>query len=91
MAPRPAARLFENGRFLSLACEPYNFGDSPYTARRVGDAIHFQAETVSPTHGRIAWQGVVEGDTARVTFVWTRQRWYWDIRREYWFQGRRRQ
>lgn len=83
--------VFEDGRFRSVSCEPYNFGDSPYTATRVGDAVHFRAETVSPTHGRIAWQGVVEGDSARATFVWTRQRWYWDIRREYWFQGRRQE
>ena len=82
--------VFEDGRFRSLSCEPYNFGDSAYTATRVGDAIHFRAETGSPTHGRIAWQGVVEGDKARATFVWTKQRWYWDIHREYWFEGRRR-
>lgn len=83
--------VFEDGRFLSVSCEPYNFGKGAYTATRVGDAVHFQAETVSPTHGRIAWQGVVEGDSARATFVWTKQRWYWDIRREYWFQGKRQE
>lgn len=80
--------IFQNGRFKSVSCDPYNFDSSEYTATRVGNAIHFNAVTESPSHGKIAWQGVVEGDLADVTFVWTKERWYWDIRREYWFQGK---
>ncbi len=82
--------VFQNGRFRSVSCEPYNFSSSPYSAVAVGTAIHFKAVTESPTHGQISWQGVVEGDTAEVTFVWTKQRWYWDTRREYWFRGSRK-
>jgi hypothetical protein len=78
---------FQDGRFTSVSCEPYNFGSSPYTAQIVGDTIHFQAVTKSPTHGEIAWQGIVDGDQAVVDFVWTKERWYWNIRREYWFRG----
>lgn len=83
--------VFENGRFHSISCEPYNFGDADYTATVVGDAIHFQAVTHSPTHGTIAWDGVVTGDTAQMTFLWTKERWYWDTRKEYWFSGSRKQ
>ena len=79
--------VFQNGRFKSVSCDPYNFGSSEYTATAVGNAIHFKAVTESPTHGRIAWQGVIDGQQADVTFVWTKERWYWDIHREYWFQG----
>lgn len=79
--------IFQNGRFKSASCDPYNFGSSEYDATVVGDTIHFKAVTESPTHGRIAWDGIVEGNQAQVTFVWTKERWYWDIRREYWFQG----
>ena len=79
--------VFENGRFVSTTCFVYNFADAPYTARKVGDSIHFEAITTSPTHGQIAWQGVVTGDQAQMTFVWTKERWYWDIHREYWFEG----
>jgi len=79
--------VFENGLFTSVSCEPYHFGSSPYSARLIDGKIHFSAVTESPSHGKIAWQGVIDGDQAEVTFVWTKERWYWDIRREYWFKG----
>ncbi len=81
--------IFADGLFTSASCEPYNFGSSPYFTRVEGERIHFEAVTQSPTHGQIAWSGVIDGDQAEVTFVWTKQRWYWDTRREYWFKGRR--
>jgi len=80
--------VFENGMFTSVSCEPYNFGSSPYNARTVGDKIHFDAVTESPTHGRISWTGIIDGDDAEVKFLWTKERWYWDIRKEYWFNGK---
>ena len=80
--------MFENGRFRSVSCAPYNFGDNEYSTTVVGNAIHFEAVTMSPSHGKIVWRGSVEGDTALVTFVWTKERWYWDIHREYWFKGK---
>ena len=79
--------VFRDGTFTSLSCAPYNFSSSNYRAQRIGDSIHFSATTHSPTHGQIAWQGVVNGEQAEMSFVWTKQRWYWDIHREYWFQG----
>ena len=79
--------IFKNGMFHSVSCDPYNFGSSPYSAKQVGNTIHYEAETMSPSHGKIAWKGVVEGNTAEVNFVWTKERWYWDTRREYWFRG----
>ena len=79
--------VFENGVFRSLGCEPYEFGSAEYVTERVGDTIHFEAVTVSPTHGKISWKGVVDGEQAKVDFVWTKERWYWDTHREYWFQG----
>lgn len=79
--------IFADGLFTSASCEPYNFGSGEYSTRVEGERIYFEAITTSPSHGQIAWQGVVEGDTAQATFVWTKQRWYWDTRREYWFKG----
>jgi len=79
--------VFENGKFTSVSCEPYNFNSSEYSATVVGDTIHFEAVTESPTHGKIAWQGTVDGDEAEMTFVWTKERWYWNTLREYWFRG----
>jgi len=80
--------VFENGLFTSVSCEPYNFSSGPYQARVVDGKIHFDAVTTSPSHGKITWAGVIDGDEATVSFVWTKERWYWDIRREYWFRGR---
>jgi hypothetical protein len=79
--------VFANGLFTSVSCAPYNFGSSGYSARVVGDSIHFAAETLSPTHGKIEWKGIVRGNTAQATFVWTKERWYWNTHREYWFEG----
>lgn len=79
--------IFQDGMFTSVSCEPYSFNTSPYNAKFVGDKIHFDAVTESPTHGKISWRGVVDGDQAEVVFVWTKERWYWDSRREYWFRG----
>ncbi len=79
--------VFQNGQFTSVSCAPYNFGSGEYSTNLVGDRIHFEAVTESPTHGRIVWNGIVDGDTAEATFVWTKERWYWDSRREYWFRG----
>jgi hypothetical protein len=79
--------VFNNGRFTSTTCNKYNFFDVAYSASDVGDSIHFQAITLSPTHGKIEWHGVVRGDQAEVTFVWTKERWYWNTHREYWFKG----
>ena len=78
---------FERGIFRSASCEPYGFAPTPYRARREGDLIHFEATITSPTHGTIAWKGSWDGKTARATYVWRKERLFWDTRREYWFQG----
>jgi len=79
--------VFQDGLFTSVSCEPYNFGSSPYKAEVIEGKVHFSAVTESPTHGKITWQGIIDGNQAEVTFVWTKERWYWDTRREYWFRG----
>ena len=78
---------FQNGLFRSISCDPYNFDSAEYSATVVGNTVHFEAVTHSPTHGQIAWQGIVDGTNVQATFVWTKERWYWDIHREYWFSG----
>ena len=80
--------VFEGGMFTSVSCEPYNFASGPYNAKAIDGKIYFDAVTESPTHGKITWNGIIEGEDAEVTFVWTKERWYWDIRREYWFKGK---
>ena len=78
---------FSDGKFTSSMCFEYGFTGGPYTTRVEGDLIHFQAETISPTHGKMEWKGALQGDTLDVTYSWTKERWFWTTFREYWFKG----
>jgi hypothetical protein len=78
---------FGDGIFTSSACYQYGFKGGPYTATVEGDSIHFQAETISPTHGKMVWQGTLKDGTLEVDYSWTKERWLWTTHREYWFKG----
>jgi hypothetical protein len=78
---------FSDGTFTSSACFQYGFKDGPYTATVEDDSIHFQAEIVSPTHGKMEWKGTLKDGTLDVTYSWTKERWLWTTFREYWFTG----
>ena len=68
---------FAAGQFHSAACDKWNFGKAAYRATRVGDAIAFEAETVSDSDGRLVWRGTVKGDVLEGTFVHYRKpAWY---------------
>ena len=62
--------IFKGGRFRSTACDPYEFGDAPYTTKIEGDTIAFEAETVSPKNGKIKWMGTVKGNKIEAVFTW---------------------
>lgn len=79
---------FDKGRFTSIECFQYGFMDGPYTATIDSDAVHFKAETISKTHGKMEWSGTLKGDTLDVTYTWTSKRWFWTISRQYWFKGK---
>lgn len=78
---------FSDGKFTSSECFQYGFKGGPYTTTTEGNTIHFQAETISSTHGKMVWQGTLKGDTLDVTYSWTKERWFWTTFREYWFRG----
>ena len=78
---------FSDGMFTSSACFQYGFESGPYTATVQGDSIHFQAVTVSPTHGKMEWKGTLKGGTLNFDYTWTKERWLWNTYREYWFKG----
>ena len=83
--------VFADGMFRSAQCEKFGFGASSYTATDRDGVVHFTAATTSPTSGKLEWQGRIDGDSVEATFLWTKERWYWNIRREYWFKGSRQQ
>ena len=78
---------FSDGKFTSSECFQYGFKGGPYTTTIEGDTIHFQAETISPMHGKMVWQGTLKGDTLDVAYNWTKERWFWTTFREYWYRG----
>jgi len=78
---------FNDGIFTSSECFQYGFKGGPYTATVEADAIHFHAETTSPTHGKMVWQGTLKSGTLDVAYTWTKERWFWTTFREYWFKG----
>ena len=79
--------VFRDGRFISEGCTPWGFGDAAYKAGIEGDGIRFHAQTVSPTHGTMLWDGLVRGDAIEATSLWTRDRWYWKMKKEFWYRG----
>ena len=81
--------VFRGGRFLSEGCSPFGFKDAPYQTTVDGATVRFHAETHSPTHGKMVWDGIVKDNAIEATSIWTRERWYWKIKKEYWFRGHR--
>ncbi|MGI9570188.1 MAG: hypothetical protein ACR2PH_10735 [Desulfobulbia bacterium] len=79
--------VFKDGQFTSSMCFEYGFTGGPYTARAEGNLIHFEAETISPTHGKMNWKGTLQSDTMVVDYSWTKKRLLWTTYREYWFKG----
>ena len=69
--------IFRNGKFRSVGCEKYGFGDGSYTTTAQGDTITFVAEIKSEKKGRISWEGTVRGDKIDADYVWTdKSHWY---------------
>jgi len=79
--------VFKDGTFFSEGCRKFGFGESPYYVRMEGDQIQFLAETVSPTHGTMVWKGTVNRNQIDGRFRWTKERWYWTVRRNFDVKG----
>jgi hypothetical protein len=80
--------IFRDGMFVSSDCgELLDFRESTYSATTEGDGIRFRAQSTSPTHGTMIWDGTVRGDVIDATARWIDKRWYWTIDRMYWFKG----
>jgi hypothetical protein len=64
--------VFEDGRFRSIACDRYGYGDGPYTTIAAGDTVTFEAQTESPKYGKLLWHGVVRGRRLDATLTMVR-------------------
>lgn len=78
---------FDNGKLYSVGCADWGFGWGDYSAKVEGNNITFEAVTTSPKDGKIVWSGTINGDTADVTYVWTKKAWYGERKQEKWFKG----
>lgn len=79
--------IFKDGMFRSTSCDKYGFTEGRYETTEAEGIIYFKAATASPSHGQMFWEGQIDGDSLEGTFVWTKERWYWDIRKDYWFKA----
>ncbi|HSL99851.1 MAG TPA: hypothetical protein VK944_06985 [Candidatus Limnocylindria bacterium] len=69
--------VFKEGKFRSVGCDKYGFGEGPYTTTVEGDTIKFVADTTSESKEKIHWEGTVQGDKIDVNYVWTdKSHWY---------------
>jgi len=81
--------IFRDGTFVSTNCgELTDFRESTYSATTERDGIRFRAETTSPTHGTMIWDGTLRGDVMDASARWIDKRWYWTVDRMYWFRGK---
>ena len=78
---------FENGKLYSVGCADWGFGWGTYSTEVEGNSISFEAVTMSPKDGKIAWSGTVNGDTIDATYIWTKKSWYGERKQEKWFKG----
>ncbi|HVY54465.1 MAG TPA: hypothetical protein VHC46_01785 [Thermodesulfobacteriota bacterium] len=65
--------VFEDGKFTSVACEQYGFGDAPYTTSVKGDTTTFEADTMSAKAGKMHWSGTINGSELTGTAVLTKE------------------
>ena len=82
--------IFREGRFNSISCVPYAFGDAPYSVVIDGDIMTFAAETFSMCGGKIKWRGMIKDGTLDGTFIWHRLGKWLRVNKaptEYWFKG----
>lgn len=86
-ADRKDTLFFSDGHFWSANCVPCGFAPGPYSARAVGDAIHFHGEMKSAERGKFTYVGVVRDGRLSAKIHWHKDRWYWSIDRDFRFEG----
>ena len=65
--------IFKDGRFHSIACDQYGYGDAPYKTVAAGDTVRFEAETVSTKYGKLFWTGAIRGNKLDATVMMERK------------------
>jgi hypothetical protein len=80
---------FRAGSFQSSLYAERGYDKGKYTTVIKGDSILFEARTLSPHDGEILWSGVVEGNSIKGSYLYTKKGWFLfgDITRKKNFNG----
>ena len=82
---------FAGGKFHSSACDKYGYDKGDYKAAKAGDAVEFEAVTVSEKYGRNVWKGTIRGGEIEGTFVFHPKAGFFNKNpapEEHWFKGK---
>ena len=82
---------FAGGRFHSQLCDQFGYNKGEYQATTVGDAVQFEAVTLSDRYGRNVWKGTIRGGEIEGTFVHHPKGWLLNPNPapiEHWFKGK---
>ena len=82
---------FADGKFHSSACDQYGYDKGAYKATKVGDAVEFEAVTLSEKYGRNVWKGTVKGNEIEGTFLFYPKPGFFNKNpapEEHWFKGK---
>lgn len=82
---------FADGKFHSSACDQYGYNKGEYKATKAGEAVEFEAVTLSEKYGRNVWKGTVRGGEIEGTFVFYPKPGFFNKNpapEEHWFKGK---
>ena len=82
---------FAGGKFHSSACDKYGYDKGDYKATKVGDAVEFEAVTLSEKYGRNVWKGTIRGTEIEGTFLFHPKPGFFNKNpapEEHWFKGK---
>jgi hypothetical protein len=60
---------FKEGKFHSSSCDKYGYNLAAYSVSTSGDAMTFDAETVSESDGKLKWHGVIKGPEIEGSYI----------------------
>jgi len=81
--------IFAEGMFLSMECDRRcGYPPAPYYVRHLGERIEFVSESTCDKYdATMSWRGTIEDGVIKGRVRWTAERWYWTIKKEFWFEG----
>jgi len=82
---------FANGKLHSSSCDKYGYDKGDYKASKNGEAVEFEAVTLSEKYGRNVWKGTIKGDNIEGTMVFYPKGWMLNPNptpEEHWFKGK---